>query len=150
VQPTAGVLPLDRAPGAGTVAAMWVTRTVGAPAAHVWRVLIDTTTWPRWGPSISEVRHEGRFLGPGSTGQIRPPVGPWLDFTVTRFEEGRFWSWSVAGVPATAHRVESIDAHRSRAGIDVPLVVVPYAVVGAVALQRIDRLARWSARPRTA
>jgi hypothetical protein len=126
-----------------------VSRTVGAPAAHVWRVLIDTATWPRWGPSIAEVRHEGRFLGPGSTGQIRPPVGPWLDFRVTRFEEGRFWSWTVAGVSATAHRVESIDARRSRVGIDVPLVVVPYALVGAVALQRIDRLARWSATPRT-
>ena len=83
---------------AGTVAAMWVSRVVQAPAAHVWRVLIDTTTWTQWGPSISEVRHEGRFLGPGSHGQIRPPVGPWLDFRVTRFDEGRQWTWSVAGV----------------------------------------------------
>jgi hypothetical protein len=116
----------------------------------VWRVLIDTTTWTRWGPSISEVRHQGRFLGPGSHGQIRPPVGPWLDFTVTTFDEGRLWSWSVAGVAATAHRVDSIDAHRSRVGIDVPLFVVPYAVVGALALQRIDGLARESARRRFA
>ncbi|MBV9951864.1 MAG: SRPBCC family protein [Acidimicrobiia bacterium] len=129
---------------------MWVSRVVEAPAAHVWRVLIDTTTWTRWGPSVSEVRHQGRFLGPGSRGQIRPPVGPWLDFDVTRFEEGHLWSWSVAGVPATAHRVVSIDARRCQVGIDVPLLVAPYALVGAVALQRIDRLARESAlsRPR--
>jgi hypothetical protein len=129
---------------------MWVSRVVEAPAAHVWRVLIDTTTWTSWGPSVSEVRHQGRFLGPGSHGQVRPPVGPWLDFEVTRFEEGHLWSWSLAGVPATAHRVESIDARRCRVGIDVPLLVVPYAVVGAVALQRIDRLAREAAlsRPR--
>jgi hypothetical protein len=129
---------------------MWVSRVVEAPAAHVWRVLIDTTTWTSWGPSVSEVRHQGRFLGPGSHGQVRPPVGPWLDFDVTRFEEGHLWSWSLAGVPATAHRVESIDARRCRVGIDVPLLVAPYVVVGAVALQRIDRLARESAlsRPR--
>ncbi len=124
---------------------MWVSRVVQAPAAHVWRVLIDTTTWPSWGPSISEVRHEGRFLGPGSEGEIRPPVGPWLDFRVTHFSEGRAWTWSVAGVTATGHRVDSIDAQRCRAGIDVPLLVAPYALVGALALQRIDRLARWSA-----
>jgi hypothetical protein len=124
---------------------MWVSRVVEAPAAHVWRVLIDTTTWTSWGPSVSEVRHQGRFLGPGSEGQVRPPVGPWLDFEVTRFEEGHLWSWSLAGVPATAHRVESIDARRCRVGIDVPLLVVPYALVGAVALQRIDRLAREAA-----
>jgi hypothetical protein len=133
---------------AGTVAAMWVSRVVQAPAAHVWRVLIDTTTWTQWGPSISEVRHEGRFLGPGSHGQIRPPVGPWLDFRVTRFDEGRQWTWSVAGVSATGHRVDSIDARRCRVGIDVPLVVAPYALVGALALQRIDALARQHSRPR--
>ena len=127
---------------------MWVSRVVQAPAAHVWRVLIDTTTWTQWGPSISEVRHEGRFLGPGSHGQIRPPVGPWLDFRVTQFVEGRLWTWSVAGVTATAHRVDSIDARRCRVAIDVPLLVAPYALVGALALQRIDGLARQHSRPR--
>ncbi len=129
---------------------MWVTRIVDAPAAHVWRVLIDTTTWAQWGPSISEVDHDGRFLGPGSEGRLRSVVGPWLPFEITRFEEGRFWTWSVSGIPATGHRVESMGARRCRVGIDVPLVAAPYVLVCGVALQRIDRLARAKAGTRPA
>jgi len=114
---------------------------VNAPAAHVWRVLIDTTTWTGWGPSVAEVEHDGRFLGPGSRGRIRSVVGPWLDFRVIRFEEGKVWTWTVAGIPATAHRVESLGARRCRVGMELPLVAAPYALVCALALQRIARLA---------
>lgn len=120
---------------------MWVTRIVDAPTAHVWRVLVDTTTWTRWGPSFAEVDHVGRFLGPGSTGRIRTPLGVWLQFHVTEFEEGRRWSWTVAGIAATSHRVESLDAHRCRVGFEVPLFAAPYVLVCGIALQRIDRLA---------
>lgn len=127
---------------------MWVSRTVEAPAAHAWRVLVDTTTWPKWGPSVVEVEHDGRFLGPGSTGRVRTVVGPWLNFEVNRFEEGRIWSWTVAGVQATSHKVESLGARRCRVGFEVPLFAAPYAVVCGLALQRIDRLARtWPPGP---
>ncbi len=79
---------------------------------------------------------------------MRTVVGPWLPFEVTRFQEGHLWTWRVGGVPATAHRVESLGARRSRVGIDVPLMATPYVLLCGVALQRIDAMARAKAGAR--
>ena len=84
----------------------------------------------------------GRFrIGPGSTGELRPIVGPWIAFRITRYEEGRSWSWAVGGVPATSHRVEPLGPGRSRVGFEVPVWAAPYAAVCALALRRIEAIA---------
>jgi len=79
-------------------------------------------------------------LSQGSTGRVRPALGPWVAFRVTTFEEGRSWGWRVAGVPATTHRVESLGQERCRVGFEVPTWAAPYAVVCATALRRIDHV----------
>ena len=83
-----------------------VSRHIDAPADAVWKVLVDTDAWPKWGPTVSGGEVDGGVLTLGATGRVRTPVGVALPFTITEFEDGRRWAWSVAGVPATAHAVQ--------------------------------------------
>ncbi|GAA2161477.1 SRPBCC family protein [Pedococcus bigeumensis] len=88
----------------------WSRRPVGAPAESVWGLLVDLDAWPRWGPTVTAARLDdgGRVLTRGARGAVRTPAGLWVPFEVTELVETpelRQWSWSVAGVPATTHRV---------------------------------------------
>ena len=85
-----------------------VSRHIDAPADAVWKVLVDTDAWPKWGPTVSGGEVDGGVLTLGATGRVRTPVGVALPFTITEFEDGRRWAWSVAGVPATAHAVSQL------------------------------------------
>lgn len=131
---------------------MWVTREIESPAATCWALLVDIRCWPSWGPSVAAARLDpsaaSRNGAPDphriqaeSTGAVRPVVGPWVRFRITEFDADHWWSWSVAGVPATSHRVEALGRDRCRVGFEVPPLVAPYALVCAVALRRIERLA---------
>lgn len=117
-----------------------VGRDLPVDAAVVWELLVDTEQWPRWGPSVTTVDLHGAHLGPGATGRVRTALGPWLPFEITEFDDGRTWSWRVAGVPATSHTVEPrVDGCRVTFG--VPVAAAPYALVCGEALRRIERLA---------
>lgn len=120
-----------------------VDRYVAAPAPVVWQILIDTDYWPQWGPSVSGATLDDgqRQLHAGSTGRVRTAVGVELPFRVTEFDSGRRWSWAVSGLEATTHDViEEGDGCRLR--FEAPWWATPYLAVCAVALARIDRLAR--------
>jgi hypothetical protein len=67
-------------------------------------------------------------------------AGVWVPFTVTSCVDRR-WTWSVARVPATGHRVESLAADRCRAVFEVPVVAAAYVPICGRALRRLDRLA---------
>jgi hypothetical protein len=69
-----------------------------------------------------------------------------LPFEITGFEPDRAWSWTVRGVGATDHTVESAAAG-TRVSFGVPWLAVPYLGVCAVALRRLDRLAVEKVRP---
>ncbi|HET8877940.1 MAG TPA: SRPBCC family protein [Arthrobacter sp.] len=122
-----------------------VSRRIAAPADTVWRLLTDTASWPRWGPSITGADLDPpafpAVLGPGSRGRVRTVAGVALPFTVTAFEAGRSWSWSVAGVAATGHGVTPAGSSGSLVTFTVPWWAPLYLPVCAVALQRIERLA---------
>jgi hypothetical protein len=62
-----------------------------------------------------------------------------LPFAISTFEPGARWSWRVAGVPATGHRVEPT-SDGCRIVFEVPIVAAPYAAVCRVALRRLARL----------
>ena len=109
------------------------------PASTAWQLLTDTRTWPRWGPTITAVDTDPPVIAAGSTGRLRTPVGLWLPFAITSFEPGSSWSWRVAGVPATGHRVEATPGG-CRIVFEVPTLVAPYAAVCRLALRRIDHL----------
>jgi hypothetical protein len=88
----------------------WSRRTVDVPASAVWDLLVDLDAWPTWGPTVTAARLDdgGRTLTRGAHGAVRTPLGLWLPFEVTELVETpafAHWSWSVAGVPATTHRV---------------------------------------------
>ncbi len=118
---------------------------MSAPATAVWDLLVDTERWAAWGPTITDavVDHggEGSRIGPGATGQVRTVAGLRLGFRVRDMDPGRRWTWAVAGVPATGHRVEPLGADCCRVTFEVPVWAAPYLAVCAVALRRIERLA---------
>ena len=117
-----------------------VARDLDAPPAAAWGVLVDTRSWPAWGPSVREVRCDPPVLRvAGQRGSLRGPVGPWVPFTITELEPGHRWSWRVAGVGATGHRVEPT-ATGCRVVFEVPRLAAPYALVCRLALARIAEL----------
>lgn len=117
-----------------------VSKDFDTPADRVWDLLIDTRTWPLWGPSVSAVAFPERFVHANAAGRIRTPIGIWLPFEVTRFEPRRFWDWRVAGVPATAHRVDPVGPLRCRVTFVVPTWAVGYGIVCQAALKRMQRV----------
>ena len=110
-----------------------------ASAAAVWRAFRDTRRWPDWGPTVRAVDCEDRYVERGSTGHVTAVGGLRLPFEVTGCADGR-WTWDVARLPATGHRVH--DADGTVAAIEVPPAAAPYAVVCRRALARLDRVAR--------
>lgn len=117
-----------------------VHRTVGAPADRAWDPLVDTDRWPEWGPSVRAVEAADRRIRRGTTGRVRTPVGLWLPFEITGFEEYR-WTWEVSRVPATGHRVDPRGPERCRVAFELPVLAAGYAPVCERALDRIERIA---------
>jgi hypothetical protein len=118
-----------------------VARVIDAPADVLWRILIDTREWPRWGPSVRAVEAPTPWIGPGLRGRIQTPIGLWLPFEITHWEPERAWSWRVAGLDATGHRVEALGPARARVTFEIPRWAPGYRLVCEVALRRIARLA---------
>ena len=121
---------------------MWtVHRDIDAAPDAVWQILTDLAAWPRWGPTVSRAELDGTGLLLGATGRVWTPIGVPLPFVITDFEPGRSWGWDVAGVPATRHRVEPRGGG-CRVGMSAPVWAPAYLPVLAVALGRIDSMAR--------
>ncbi len=125
--------------------ALEVRRSISAPAAVAWDLLVDTTRWAAWGPTVAgAVVHaggDGDRIGPGATGEVRTALGIALPFRVVDFDPGRRWTWAVGGVRATGHRVEALGPDHCRVTFEVPTWAPPYLSVCAVALRRLDRMA---------
>jgi len=116
-----------------------VEREIDARPRDVWDILVDTRRWSDWGPSVTDVKSSDRYIRRGTTGKIRTPVGVWLPFEVTKYEEGSHWSWKVARIGVTGHRVEPV-AGGTRVTFEVPVYAVGYAPVCRRALERIEEL----------
>jgi uncharacterized protein YndB with AHSA1/START domain len=118
---------------------MDVHREIPVPPTVVWEQLARTSNWPGWGLSILSVDPADAAVVSGLRGTVRTVVGVRLPFEVTEVVPGRSWSWRVAGVPATGHRVEPT-ASGTRVTITVPRWAPIYAPVCALALRRLERL----------
>ncbi len=121
-----------------------VTRRLTPSPGAVWEALTDVRCWPDWGPTVGAARIDrgGHKIKAGTTGRVRTPLGVWLPFRVTQFEDGHRWAWSVASVPATAHRVEARPGGGASVTIEVPLWVAgAYAPVCWLAIGRLGRVA---------
>ncbi len=126
-----------------------MTAELAVPAEDAWSLLVDTRRWPDWGPSVASVELDpapgvdpatSQLIQAGSTGSVLTAVRLRLPFRVTAFTPGRSWSWQVAGVAATDHRVEPLGPERCRVGFGVPVAAVAYLGVCRVALQRIGAI----------
>lgn len=123
-----------------------VHRIVEAPAPVLWDLLVTVARWPDWGPSVRGVELDTEQIGLGSRGRVVTIGGLRLPFEVTAFDPGASWSWRVGGVRATDHTVEPRPGG-CRVGIAVHWAAAPYLGVCALALRRLERLARADARP---
>lgn len=117
-----------------------VAAAVDAPAPAAWDLLIDTRRWPEWGPSVRAVECEDRRIRFGSTGRVELPGGIRVPFAVDGFDAGiRRWTWRVARIPATGHRVDPL-ADGCRVAFELPVLAAGYAPVCRRALGRIADL----------
>ena len=119
---------------------MDVARVIEAPHERLWQLLTQVGYWPQWGPSVKAVRCDVETISLGTTGLITTAVGISVPFEVTHFEYGYRWDWAVAKLPATGHRLERVDARRSRVVFEVPSWALPYRLVCQRALERIEGL----------
>jgi hypothetical protein len=119
-----------------------VEREIAAPAGDCWDLLIDTTRWPEWGPSVEAVDCDRQYIEAGTTGRVQTVGGVWLPFEITACRDRR-WTWRVARVPATGHRVRGEDP--CQVGFELPLLAASYAVVCVRALDTLAAMATASA-----
>jgi hypothetical protein len=120
---------------------------IRASSHLVWNLLVDTSRWAEWGPSIRAVECSDRHLTPLSTGRIKTVLGFSVPFAVTHFKPGKAWSWRVFGIPATTHSVENFGKNRCCLRFGVPLPAFPYLFVCLIAIRRIADLIEQSRDP---
>lgn len=106
----------------------------------VWNLITDTTQWPRWGPTVKKVRFPERYIYKGSRGQVLTEFGIWLPFVITEYENASFWSWNVASVKATGHRIQAAKTGGCYLWFEVPIIAAPYTLVCQIALGRIENI----------
>jgi len=123
--------------------------TIRASAGRVWQIITDTSTWRQWGPSVRDVRICERFVKPGAKGHVQTAPGLWLPFEISDFISGEKWSWRIYGVEATGHRIERIADDKCLLVFDMPVFMLPYWFVCAIAIRRIRHLAEhhWLKEP---
>ena len=119
---------------------METSKIIDSSAESVWNVLVDTHLWPLWGPSIVAVECLDRYLTGKTHGRVKTVFGPWLKFEITDFEQHSFWSWKVAGIAATGHRVRTLAPDRCELIFELPLSAFPYALICRLAANRISRI----------
>lgn len=120
-----------------------VAQACAAGRDAAWDLLTDTDRWPDWGPSVRAVDCDRRRIRTGTTGRVRVPGGLWIPFEVTACGAYR-WTWRVAGIPATGHRVDPPERgsadERCRVAFEIPVLAAGYAPVCLRALDRIEEL----------
>jgi hypothetical protein len=114
-----------------------VERRIRSSPDRAWDLITDTTRWPQWGPSVTNVFCPDRYIRRGTRGRIRLPIGLTVPFQVTEYSHRAFWGWKVAGLPATGHRLLSLGDNACRIRFDMPVYWLPYIVVCKAALKRI-------------
>ena len=107
--------------------------------SEIWNLITDTTKWPIWGPTVLEVESADRFIKSGSKGHVKTAAGIWLPFQIADYEERNHWSWKVASVKATNHRVVVHPSGGCLLWFDTPIFAAPYSLTCHLALGRIEK-----------
>ncbi len=137
-----GDVALERTPNGRRLV---VAREMAADREAAWDLLTDTHRWPDWGPSVRGVECDRRYIEAGTTGRVRVPGGLRVPFEITACAPYR-WTWRIARIPATGHRVGApADGDATggcRVAFEVPVLAAGYAPVCLRALERIESLLR--------
>jgi hypothetical protein len=84
--------------------------TTGADPAHAWAAVVGVTTWPRWTPSMTNVRPlDGDEVREGRRFRISQPGLPDLVWRVTEVRDGESFTWEARSpgvVTVGYHRVD--------------------------------------------
>jgi uncharacterized membrane protein len=89
----------------GAMGPVQVAIDISAPAERVWQAVADMESWPRWTPSMTDVKRlDTGPLQVGSRARVRQPGLPALVWEVTELDEGSAFSWitRIPGVVSTA------------------------------------------------
>ncbi|WP_435347352.1 SRPBCC family protein [Haloarchaeobius sp. HRN-SO-5] len=116
-----------------------VAREIPVSRMLAWELLTDTWRWSDWGPTITEVDAPTRFIADGLHGRVNVLGAVWVPYEITSCD-GERWTWDVARLPATGHRVEELTEERCRVVFELPLVAAPYVPVCKRALDRIEAI----------
>jgi len=116
-----------------------VAREVSVDHRRAWELLTDTWRWPEWGPTVEDVKAPARFISEGSHGSVKVLGAFWVPYEVTSCDDGR-WTWDVAKLPATGHRVEPVDEDQCRVLFEIPPLAAGYVPVCRRALSKIESI----------
>ena len=116
-------------------------RDIAAPGDRVWSLLTEFEHWPSWGVSIRRVESAADRVATGVDGRVQTVAGFWLPFTIEDVTPGQFWTWEVAGIGATGHRLTPLGDGDCRAEFTAPWPAAPYLAVLRISLHRLKTLA---------
>lgn len=116
-----------------------VERTIAAPAAHVWQVLVDFARYPEWNPFTYGVEVTRGIGGPVTLHVALGGKKLTMHERLTRWDEGRAVAWGVrwgGGLLLDCDRVQSLEpidetttryrGHEAFDGLLAPLVIALY------------------------
>jgi uncharacterized protein YndB with AHSA1/START domain len=73
---------------------------IAAPAADVWRVMVDAEGWPEWAPAMKRLELlDAAPMAHGSRVRIQPKRMPAAIWRVTEYEEERSFTWEASLAP---------------------------------------------------
>lgn len=119
-----------------------IRMSLDATRDAVWELITDTSRWTEWGPSVSAVDSTDRYIRKGTRGRVKLPIGIWIPFLITDYEDKRYWSWSVCGIRATGHRIEPFGERKCAIIFEVPTLAAPYLFICWLAIRRIEIILR--------
>lgn len=115
-----------------------VSQVVSAPAADAWALLGDTHRWDEWSPTITGVEATDRRLEAGTAGSLRTVGGLRLPFRITEYDPERLrWTWNVARLSASGHRVDDLADDRCRIAFELSPLALGYVPVCLHALESL-------------
>jgi hypothetical protein len=92
------------------------------------------------GTAVKRVHCPELFIYKGTQGQVLTAFGIWLSFVITEYDHACFWSWNVASIKATGHRIQTVKTGGCYLWFEVPIIAAPYILVCQMTLGRIKNL----------
>lgn len=109
---------------------------IACPIQEVWEATTDIDSWPDWAPSVQTAdRLDKLRFGIGSQASIKQPMQSRAIWTVTEFEDGRYFAWETSGKAFRMRAIHSVASHDGGTKCTLKVKLIgPVAVIFAVFL----------------